>query len=325
MVKISVQPYLLALLAPGLLIAGVSISGPVAGYVAEIPGPGIRAITGVPGAFAYSDPLALPEGIIRVRLAPGRDFALVERAEASLGILHLNAGAADRVDSIGSAMAAADWVVFGPSGQSAMLFSASANRLQVLSGLPDAPRITLDLDGATLPERPHTGTVSDDGRLVLIASFHAVYRLGEENGAQLLLSGARISSVAVFHNGRDAAVSDHGTGTVYLLPNAAAAAGPRVLASGLDGAGKIWPSWDGTMVFVARASALTMSSVVVASGEVRSFASYAAPVTLQPLRNRDTFLISASQGEPGWIFYRDGHDARVAFVPAVADTPEIEE
>jgi hypothetical protein len=74
-------------------------------------------------------------------------------------------------------MPSADWIAFSPGAGSALLFSAAVSRLQVLSGLPDAPQVALDLDTATLPEQPTLGAVSDDGNLVLVASATTVYRL----------------------------------------------------------------------------------------------------------------------------------------------------
>jgi hypothetical protein len=41
-----------------------------------------------------------------------------------------------------------------------------------------------------------------------------------------------------------------------------------------------------------------------------------AAAGLIPLRNRDTFMISAKAHQPGWVFYRDGLDCRTVFIPA---------
>jgi hypothetical protein len=62
------------------LSGATTITGPVAGYATESSGTTLRAISGVPGSFRFSDALPLPEGVKRVHMAPGQDFALVERA-----------------------------------------------------------------------------------------------------------------------------------------------------------------------------------------------------------------------------------------------------
>jgi hypothetical protein len=130
------------------------------------------------------------------------------------------------------------------------------------------------------------------------------------------MQGREIVSVAIFRNGTDAAVSDRGTGSIHLLRNVSSTPAGQVLASGLKGLGKLYPSWDGQTIFVARPGIEAVSSIDLASGEIQSCDSVRAPVTLDPLRNRDTFLISARPHQPGWIFYRDGDMGRVVFVPA---------
>ncbi len=315
MTKARFQRCSLLLAVACLAPAAETIGGPIAGYAAEPSGARIRAILGVPGAFAYSAPLALPQGITRVRLPPGQDFALVERGSAAPAMLFLKDGAVDHLVPISGAMPSADWVAFSPSAASAILFSA-AGRLQVISGFPDTPQLVLDLDSASLPEVAHVGAVSDDGTLVLVGSNRSLYRLTRDNGAQIVLAASSILSVTILRNGKDAAVSDSGTGSVYLVSNIGDNPASRVLASGLDGIGDVFPSWDGKSLFMACPGAQSVSWIELEAGTVRSFRAGAPPVQLTPLRNHDTFLISAVARQPGWVFYRDGVDAAVVFIPA---------
>jgi len=309
-----IHRYVLPFIAAGIAWSAETISGPVAGYVTDSSRTQLRTIFGVPGALRFSDPLVLPAGIRQIRLAPGQDFALVENTGSAPGVLALKAGAVDRLTPVPDALPSADWAAFSPAAGSAILYSLAAGRLQVLSGLPDAPRVTLDLDATTLPEQPAIGAVSDDGSLVLVASATSLYRLSSGGSAQLVLSAAAISSLAVLRNGTDAVLTDPSTGSVELVRNAGSGSQARVLASGLDGMGAIFPSPDGQTLYVARPGGV--SAVDLASGAVQSFASSEAPAGLLPLRNRDTFLISAKSNQPAWIFYRDGTAGRTVFVPA---------
>ena len=313
--------YLLPAIVTGLAFASLAladgpISGPVAGYVTDSSQSQLRAILGVPGALAFSEPLSLPDGMTRVRLAPGQDFALAESSNGAAGVLFLKAGAVDRLAAIDGGMPSADWIAFSPGAGSALLFSSDTHRLPVLNGLPNAPHVALDLDAGTLPEQPAMGTVSDDGSLVLVASAASVYRVSTDGTAQVVLSGAAIQSVTVLRNGADVAVADATTGSVRIVRNAASKPEAQVLSSGLDGIGTMFPSWDGQLLFVAQPGASSVSSIDLASGDVRAFPSSAAATALVPLRNRDTFLISAEADQPGWVFYRDGSDARTVFIPA---------
>jgi len=304
------------LLIPGLLPAAVSLSGPIAGYVADPSRPVLRVISGVPGSYLFSDPLPMPDGVTRIHLAPGKDFALIEFADSSPAVLFLSAGAVDHVATLSGAMPAADWVAFSPSAASAVLFSSSAQRLQLLTGLPAAPQVAMDLDASTLPEQPLSAAVADDGSLLLVASGNSVYRLSPGGSPRLLLSVGRIVSLAVLLNGAGAAVSDSSTASIHVLRNLDSTPDIQVLASGLQGIGKLYPASDGATLFVARPGAKAVSSLALGSGAMQTFPSSAAPVDLVPLRNRDTFLISAKPGQPGSIFFRDGNSGRVVFIPA---------
>jgi hypothetical protein len=307
--------------AAGVLPGAATIGGPVAGYVAESPGPVLRAIFGVPGSFRFSDPLPLPDGVTRVHVAPGQDFALVELAGDGVAVLSLSGSAVERMTAVEGAVTPS-WVSFSPQAGSAILFSATGSRLQILSGLPDTPRIAMDLDTTALADPPRSAVVSDDGKTVLIASQRAVYLAPRSGSPQLLMTATEIVSLALFRNGTDAAVWDGITGSVYLLRNVSTAPVVRVLASGSKDPGKLYPSWDGTTIFMVRPGAKAVSSIDLASGDIQSFDSAVPALTLDPLRNHDTFLISAAHHGPGWIFCLDGSTGRVVFVPAANRVPE---
>ena len=200
----------LLLLAPGLFAADAGLSGPIAGYLADPTRPILRAISGVPGAYLLGDPIALPAGLTRLHLAPGKDFALAESGDAPPAVLFLAAGAVDRLIPLSGVMPSAEWVAFSTGAASAVLFSSAAGRLQVVTGLPDSPQVAFDLDASTLPEQPLSAAVSDDAKLVVMSSANSVYRLSAGGAPQLLLSAGRIASVAVLPNG-EVAVSETST------------------------------------------------------------------------------------------------------------------
>jgi hypothetical protein len=306
--------WLLTVLAT-LLAGATTITGPVAGYV-ELGGSVLRAIYGVPGSFRFGDPLILPDGTSRIHIAPGQDFAIAERTGPGVSVLFLSGGAVDRVTPVEGAIAP-DWVAFSPGAGSAVLFSAASGRLQVVRGLPDTPRVAFDLDSASLGDTARTAAVSDDGRTLMVASRRAVYLVPPGGGpAQVLLTGSEIGSLALFRRGTDAAVWDALTGAIHLLSNVTSAPVDRVVASGWKGFGKLYPSWDGMTIFLVRRGVKSVSAIDIASGEAQSFEIPSTAVTLDPLRNRDTFLISGGRGQPGWVFYPGGDTGRVVFIPA---------
>ena len=325
----------LLLFAP-LSVFATSLGGPLAGYATFANGSELRAILGTPGSYQFSAPLPLPDGATRLHPAPGRDFALVERAQASdeqqtpPGVAIYDGGALQSFAPMPGAIASPDWVVFSNEGGTAVLFSAQANRLQVWSGLPGSPQLALDASAGSLPDRPITAAVSEDGAILLAASQTAVYLVSTTEAPRLLLSAAKIASLVVLRNGRDAVVADHSAGVIHLLHNVASGADAGVLASGLDAVGSIYPSSDGTELYAALPRQKSIAAIDLGSGAVNIFDSGGSPLKLNRLRNRDTFLISAKPQQPGWVFFRDDSVAggagvrsgKTVFIPAVTRSQE---
>ncbi|HTS31373.1 MAG TPA: hypothetical protein VMH81_36120 [Bryobacteraceae bacterium] len=312
--------WLLAAL-PLPMAGATAITGPVAGYVPQSPGPVLRAILGVPGSFRFSDPLALPPGVAKIYVAPQQDFAIVEREAAGVAVLSFATGTVGSVTPLDGAVTP-DWVTFSMQSGSAVLFSAASNRLQVFTGLPASPRKVADVDAGLFGEMPRSAAVSDDGGTVLMAGRRSVYSVQPNGAARELLEANAIASLALFRNGTSAAIWDGGAGSVHVLDNVSTKPSDRVVATGWKGGGKLYPSWDGGTVFLVRPGTKFVAALDLASGDVNCFSTGVAAMTLEPLRNRDTFLISAGRRQPAWIFYFDGSTGRTVFVPASSPSPE---
>jgi hypothetical protein len=309
--------------AAAVLPAAESLGTPVAGYVAAPPRAELRAILGVPGSYLLSDPLTLPDGVTRIRLAPGQDYALVERGSHAPAAVVLKAGAVDHVTEIPGALAAADWVAFSSGARAVVLYSSAAKRMQVVTGLPDTPAVARELDASMLAVEPSSAATGDDGAMLVAASSESVYLLAPDGAGRLLFSGSEIRDVAVLANGTDAVAADAGSGSVYLLSSSGA---PRVLAGGLEGITRIFPGADGRTLFGLRPGSRTVSWIDVPTGAVNhaDVGEETSPASdFLPLRNRDTFLIAARPRQPAWIFYRDGNLGRVVFVPAATTTGRV--
>jgi len=322
MTEISLHRYFLLSLLPAAAWAATGLTAPVSGYAADPSAPELRVILGLPGALHYGRPLPLPRGTTSVRVAPGRDFAWVERGDAAPAVLTLSGGSVDGVAPVVGALAGADWVAFSPGAAAAVLYSSSSGRLQVLTGLPSAPQVSLDLDASVLPAVPAAAAVSDDGSVLLVASPGAVYLVPPGGAAQIVVSGQQFQALAMMPGGQGAVAADGATGSVYLIRNLPSGPQVRTLVSGLVGIGRVQPAWDGGSVFVAQPGAKTVSIVDVATGAAQSFGVDVPPVSLDPLGIRDAFLISSLPGETGWIFLRNGSEARAVIVPAAASGAE---
>jgi hypothetical protein len=325
---------ILLLFAP-LSIFATSMGGPLAGYATFRNGSELRAILGTPGSYEFSAPLPLPDGTTRVHPAPGRDFALVERAPSAdsqdmpPGIASYDGGAVAAFVPMAGAIASPDWVIFSNEGGAVVLFSAQAGRLQVWSGLPGSPQLILDRTTDGLPSGPTTAAVTEDGKTLLAASKNAVYLVSPNGAPRLLLSGTLIASVAMLRNGQDAVAADRGAGAIQFLHGVASGTDVRVIASGFEDIGAIYPSSDGGSLYAALPTVKSIAAIDLGSGAVTTFDSGAAASQLNRLRNRDTFLISATPRQPGWVFFRDDSEAaggigsgKVVFIPALAPGQE---
>ena len=81
------------------------------------------------------------------------------------------------------------------------------------------------------------------------------------------MAAREIVSLALFHNGAEAAVWDR-AGAIHLWQNLGTTPTDRVLASGLKVAGRLYPSWDGGTLFAMLPGTRAVLSIDAAAGEV---------------------------------------------------------
>ncbi|HXP86070.1 MAG TPA: hypothetical protein VN841_15200 [Bryobacteraceae bacterium] len=300
--------------------AGADMGRPLLGFVARSSPVELRAILGVPGAAVFSDALLTPSDATTVRIAPGRPYAgpyaWIERSGGAPSILALSGTRAGNASPLPGALPRADLVAFSPLGNSVALFSAASHRLQVIAGLPDAPKITQDLDAALLPGPPDSLAVSDDASAVLLASGRAAYLLSPSGQTRLILNLSASAALAFFPNSAAAAIADRGAGSVYLMHNSAGDISSGLLAAGLDGLQDIASTTDAASLVLTNPSANRIWTVSAQTGEVRSFDSRISAAALSRIGDGDTFLIASEPGQPAWIFVPEGADGHTVLVPA---------
>lgn len=279
----------------------------------------LRAITGVPGASLFSDPLPLPDGAASLRLGPGHRFGLLQYADGSASaIVRLENGVVAGTVPVDGLMGQADTVAFSRSGSGAALYSSTAGRLQVVIGLPNAPRLVRDLGSDGLPGAVNALSVSDDGRMLALSTAdNALFLLPQDGNAVLALTLRGAAALAFFPDGATVAVADRATGSIYLAALEEGSVKMRLLGSGLDGPSVLRVDDDGASVLAGSSQARSVWSLDVTSGDVRAFEAPTAPTSFEPMRNRGTYLISAEPGQPAWLMVREGDSLRMPFVPAV--------
>lgn len=313
MTPFRIRVVLLGFLATGAAQSAEWLGGPVVGFLTGDAPIQIRAILGVPGAAVAGEPLPLPEGVSRIRVAPGQRYAILEFADSVLpAIVNLEEGGAPI--GIAGAMTHPDLVEFSPLGRSAVLYSATEQRLQVLTNLPREPRMVRDF---ALAEAARIA-VSDDGEWLLVASTSgAVDFIAPDGRAVPAFQAEGLPVIAFLPNRLEAAVCDGARGEIHLLGGFDGAASTRLLASGLSEVSGIAGSPDGATIIAVAAEPGRGWRIDVASGAARTFDLPVRPEFLEALRAPGSFLISSRAGEPAWLLIPGDVETRAYFVPAV--------
>lgn len=268
---------------------------PVMGYAFGAQTRELRAILGVPGASRWSDPLALPDGVTALRVAPGHRWALVLRESGEAGVLVLDsltyAPIADALDNL-------DGVRFSPAG-TAMVLSTGA----IYRGLPDDVKRAGEAGIADLMAVSDSGEVAAlrDGRLMKGSEFlrecSAECRFAFFPGTD--------SSLAVLDGGRLTEMSGSDA---------------RILADEVDAA-EMMLAANKTVLLSA---GTTLRVIDRASGAlVRSEDLPAVATRLEAMRHADAVLLSSGseESDAAWMFSQEG----VRFVPARAAAPAASE
>ncbi len=289
------------------------LGGPVVGFLTGDAPVQLRAILGVPGAAVAGEPLALPEGVSRIRVAPGHRYAVLEFDGAALPAI-VNLEEAGQPLGIAGAITQADLLEFSPLGRSLALYSATQQRVQVLTGLPREPRMVREFTLAA----PARMAVSDDGEWLLVASSSgAVDFIGPDGTAVPGFEASGLPAIAFLPDRLEAAVCDGQRGEMHLLGDPGGPASRRLLASGLWEASGLAPSPDGATIIAVAAAAARAWRIDVASGAARSFDLPAQPELIEALRAPGSFLISSRADEPAWLLVSGEAETRAYFVPAV--------
>lgn len=299
---------------------------PTLGYLVSVADVSVRPIVGSPGAVVLGPALPLPDGVTRVVPAPGQPFAIVECAGAAeSGVLTLSLSGSGDVLAIANTFAHSDRIAFSPSGAVAVLYAASTQQAEVITGLPSSPQLsrTVDLSQAGLPLT--SIAVSDDAQAILAGvsdgTRGAIWTFAAGQSAQEVTAAGNPSALRFFSGKQDAVAADKGWQQVLLLP---AGAAPQVLAGAVEGIhapADLEISTDQQTVWVADANAVDSTAVVrrekvhaagaatgqlvsigVTSGAVGSVASSVAAATLTRLAGDSVFLLTSKDGTAAGVF-----------------------
>ncbi|HUB31889.1 MAG TPA: WD40 repeat domain-containing protein [Bryobacteraceae bacterium] len=287
---------------------GPSTAGPTVGFVYDANAPAIRPIRGIPGAAFLDSAIDLGFAVGSASVSPSGDAALAVSADdGTVRLIRFRGRLPMTV--LAGAMTSPDRIVFSPAGSVALLYSASAARLQVLAGLPSAPAVRdLPFDGAA------PIAVADDGVAMLMSgSGSAEIRLTDGSAAPPTLAAPVMA--ANFRRGTHDLVAATEAGDIYVYTDAA---GQWSEIRPGDAASQnpvgVQLSADGAMAYVATAGG-TILTIQAATGETNAVVCNCAPSGLGALNAGSVYQLTGPADPLLWLFDASQATPRLLFVP----------
>jgi len=202
------------------------VEGPLFGYLPD--GAHLRPVYGIPASASIGPAANFGRDFANIAVSPHQDFAVVSAADSGAVLLASPAGT---ISAIAGADSKPDRVLLSPRGSAALLWFSATGRLQIVTGLPNAPTVRT-ADTSFLSGIPHTLAVSDDGQYAAGAWVEGIWLFGPQGQATPLTlpSRQRAVSLAFFGGRQDLAVATNTR--VFSIAGVGAAATPSTLYEG---------------------------------------------------------------------------------------------
>jgi hypothetical protein len=296
------------------VLGAQSIAIPHSGYTFDGLSITFRPVLGVPGAAMLGEPLELRGELHSVSICSQQQFALA--AAGREGVVTLF-----RLDSLKTTavspalMTAPDQIELSPGCTAAAIYSAQANRLQILTGLPGKPSISADLT-LDLPASISSLAVSDDGQLAIAAVPRKAVYLLPATGRAVALTPIQRDAVVAMSGNQDAIVADQFTNTVTLIGSVAVSPVSTVLAGppGISLPTAVWLDSRTHSIIVANSGNGQVSVLPLAGGNSEMVDCHCQLGGLSPLTDRTYQLQAPASDQPLRILDLGQASPRVVFV-----------
>ena len=294
-----------------------TLSGPVLGFTFDGGIHGVRPILGVPGAALLGAPLELGFEVSGAVSSPRQNYVLVVAAEdGSLRVAHWT-GSDLLTRFVEGAAASPDAMVVSPAGSAAALYQKNSGVLQIVSGLPEVPRILRQIDVSGAGSQPDSLAISDDGQSAVVSGEGGVLLFSGSAPARLLSISGPASALAFAPGGHDLLVATI-SGEVTLVRNLSSSPAYQTLAGAGEqdsAAAGVQFSRDGTRAFAAASENGAITIWNLAEGTSATASCGCAPTGLAPLNGPATFRLTEPSGQPLWVLDASTAAARILFVP----------
>lgn len=304
------QPFLLAACCLGTVSLSISsafaqVGAPQLGWIPD--GTRIRPVYGIPAAAAVGVPIPADQDFSQVAASPGRNYVLVSAADTGIVSIYTSDHALVPLDGAGGAP---DLVVLSPRGSSAVLWFTSLNRVQIVTGLPDAPAIR-QVDASFLGSAPGALAISDDGAWIAGTWTSDAYALGP-NGEVNRLPVESATALGFFQGNHNlAAAGAAGLQTVTGIENFAVVSNLLTSAdSSLQPVAVAATSDNKTLVLADQSGSVT--AIDIASGTATASGCGCQPAGLFGM-GPSAFRLTGLDGGAFKLF--DAASGEILFVP----------
>jgi hypothetical protein len=317
-IKVVMRLILCLACLPALLFPQ-SIAVPHSGITFDGNSETFRPVLGVAGASRLGDPLELRGELHNVGICSQQQFAIA--AAGRDGVVTLL-----RLDTL-KASELLPALLTGPSRlelsaacSAAVVYSAPASRLQIVTGLPAKPVLAADLT-VDLPGSLYSLAISDDGQLTVAAISGKAICLLPAAGRPVSLLPIAGDAVVAFRGNQDVIVADRSSNTVTLVESAAASPAFTVLArpeNGIDDPSAVWFDSRTSDILVANSGNSEVNILTVPGGSM-SIGCECQVNSLWPLTDRTYQLQAPAPDQPLTILDLESSPPRIVFVA----TPEL--
>jgi hypothetical protein len=274
--------------------AGSRMGAPILGYLA---GPGaldLHVILGTAKGAQLGGALPVPAVAKRFFVPPREHYLFVEsNGSEPLGLWMPTKPDSEMV-RVNGAMAHPDSVTFSARGDAAALYGKSIDSMQIVSGLPAEPVLTLRAGIAQFGE-PATFAVSDDGAVVVVTLSDGTAIAGSQASSwQRLPAAYGASALGFVPRTHNLIVSDSAQQTITLVSNVAEnTQATQMLAHGVA-ADRLAFTKEGFLLLAASSAQRKLWTIDLKTMLPGPVSSASSIETLLPLRDGHTFLYSLS-------------------------------
>lgn len=305
------------------LVAGATIQGPELGFVFDSAKGAVRPILGIPGAAVLGQPLALGADVRKVAISPLGDYVLAIAGEHNQAMVFVTSHSPLAAVLVQGADRGADQIVISAAGKAAALYYKAGSRIEVVTGLPAAPKVTSELylsAGETLSAI----AVGDDGHTVLAGAGDRVFEAAAGGEVPVLADLGHVAAISIPAAGT-ALVADSGHNQIYRVEGLGAGIDSAILAGPKDGISTpvaVALSQDGTRAIVANGKSRSVSIINLKTEAVSTVACGCTPSGLDRLGGNETFRLTEMSSRPMWLLDIGGTAPRVLFVPAELESTQ---